>query len=116
MDYNDYVAQKTQQYGNHKNNPKTMQQRRQCWQTRDAYFTCFESLSGDNFDTIKSRLEHCDQQIQNMYKVCPVSWTENYIKKYLQMNLGLKNSRSLGVSQQKFADNSEALEEFKNQK
>jgi len=121
--YHNWIAQKSAAHGNPDIIVKTMSQRKSCWFNRDKYYKCFDEANKNDFPTIFSRLEHCSKEVEDMYSTCPISWSENFMKKYIQTKLGVRNTRPNTIvpqkpvdEEQRMADMAAAKQEFKNYK
>ena len=111
--YLEWIRQKSEQFGNHEIKVTNMKERKACWNQRDQYYRCFDDANSRDFPTVYSRLEKCSSEIERMYQVCPVSWSENFTKKYIMQRLGLANTRPNTITQQKPVDQVEQMANLK---
>ena len=96
--YADYVKEVAEKYGNAeigKDAPLRAAGRRKCWLERDNFEKCGnEYASSGSSKGIGAMLQHCDSEVENMYKVCPIAWVDHFVRGYISTKYG-KASKSV---------------------
>lgn len=80
---------------------KGKEERKQCYNARDAYFECYESYPPDKKDMAK---EACKKLYDKFEQLCGAKWTEHFVRRhdYLKFKAKMLSEGPEAVDAQKF--------------